>query len=107
MSGNERRSRRFSSAPTIRYPCFADGRRLLAPAVVSMSGEEGGAEELMSDGVTLEDPGLLRDRAYIDGQWTAADNGGSFAVRNPADGNEIGRVPNLGVAETRRAIEAA
>jgi succinate-semialdehyde dehydrogenase/glutarate-semialdehyde dehydrogenase len=61
----------------------------------------------MSDGVTLEDPSLLRDKAYIDGQWTAADNGKKFAVRNPADGSEVGNVPDLGVAETRRAIDAA
>ena len=57
--------------------------------------------------LTLADAGLLRDRAYIGGRWTAADSGRDFAVTNPADGAEIGRVPDLGAAETRRAIEAA
>ncbi len=55
----------------------------------------------------LQDPGLLRDKAYIDGRWTAADSGRSFAVNNPANGDEIVRVADLGPAEVRRAIEAA
>ncbi len=55
----------------------------------------------------LADPGLFRDRAYLGGQWTAADSSATFAVANPADGVEIGRVPDLGAAETRRAVEAA
>ncbi|UGQ46326.1 NADP-dependent succinate-semialdehyde dehydrogenase [Massilia endophytica] len=55
----------------------------------------------------LKDPGLLRQQAYLNGVWTDADNGESFAVRNPATGEQIGTVPNMGAAETRRAIEAA
>jgi succinate-semialdehyde dehydrogenase/glutarate-semialdehyde dehydrogenase len=46
-------------------------------------------------------------RAYIDGQWMPADNGATFAVLNPANGEDIGHVPNLGVVETERAIAAA
>ncbi len=55
----------------------------------------------------LADTGLLRDRAYIGGRWTAADTGATFTVSNPADGTVIARVPELGAAETRRAVEAA
>jgi succinate-semialdehyde dehydrogenase/glutarate-semialdehyde dehydrogenase len=55
----------------------------------------------------LNNPGLLRDRAYIDGEWVAADDGETFPVTNPADGSLITDVPNQGVAETRRALEAA
>lgn len=55
----------------------------------------------------LQDRALLRDKAYVDGNWIAADSGRSFAVRNPASGDEITQVPDLGVAEVRRAIEAA
>ena len=55
----------------------------------------------------LQDPSLLRDKAYVDGRWIAADSGRSFPVNNPADGDELVRVPDLGVAEVRRAIEAA
>ncbi len=59
------------------------------------------------DSLPLTDADLLRDRAYVGGRWTAADSGDAFAVRNPADGAEIGRVPDMGAAETRRAVEAA
>ncbi len=57
--------------------------------------------------LTLTDAALLRDRAYVDGRWTRADSAATLAVRNPADGTEIGRVPDMGAAETRRAIDAA
>ncbi len=50
---------------------------------------------------------LLKTLAYIDGKWTAADSGRTFAVTNPATGEHIADVPRLGAAETRRAIEAA
>jgi succinate-semialdehyde dehydrogenase/glutarate-semialdehyde dehydrogenase len=55
----------------------------------------------------LNNPGLLRDQAYIDGEWVGADSGETFIVTNPADGSELAEVPNQGVAEARRAIEAA
>ncbi|MCW8905036.1 NAD-dependent succinate-semialdehyde dehydrogenase [Sedimenticola sp.] len=50
---------------------------------------------------------LLKNQAYINGEWISADNGHTFAVTNPADNSEITRVPSLGAAETRRAIEQA
>ncbi|WP_275099745.1 NAD-dependent succinate-semialdehyde dehydrogenase [Sedimenticola hydrogenitrophicus] len=50
---------------------------------------------------------LLKNQAYINGEWVAADNGRTFAVTNPADNSEITRVPALGGDETRRAIELA
>ena len=53
------------------------------------------------------DNGLLKTRAYIDGQWTDADSSETFDVRNPANGDVIARVAKCGAAETRRAIEAA
>jgi succinate-semialdehyde dehydrogenase/glutarate-semialdehyde dehydrogenase len=43
----------------------------------------------------------------VDGAWVDADGGGTLEVTNPASGERIGTVPNLGAAETRRAIEAA
>jgi succinate-semialdehyde dehydrogenase / glutarate-semialdehyde dehydrogenase len=55
----------------------------------------------------LKDNRLLRQEAYVDGAWTAARSGESFAVTNPADGAEIARVPNLDTADVRAAIEAA
>ena len=55
----------------------------------------------------LSDARLLRSQAYIDGRWCDADDGSSFAVTNPADGEVIGLVPAMGAAETRAAIAAA
>ncbi|MGH8617801.1 MAG: NAD-dependent succinate-semialdehyde dehydrogenase [Burkholderiales bacterium] len=57
--------------------------------------------------VQLKDPALFRQQAYINGQWADADSKATFGVVNPADGQSIGVVPNMGAAETRRAIEAA
>jgi succinate-semialdehyde dehydrogenase/glutarate-semialdehyde dehydrogenase len=57
--------------------------------------------------IELKDMGLFRQQCYIDGAWVDADGKGTLAVYNPADGQQIGTVPNMGVAETRRAIEAA
>ena len=55
----------------------------------------------------LNDPDLLRHQAYIDGQWCDAPDGSTTEIFNPANGESLGRVPNLGAEETRRAIEAA
>ena len=55
----------------------------------------------------LKNPGLFRSAAYINGEWVAADSGATFEVTNPADGKVITSVPDQGVAETRRAIQAA
>ncbi|MDR9838396.1 NADP-dependent succinate-semialdehyde dehydrogenase [Herbaspirillum huttiense] len=55
----------------------------------------------------LKDPSLLRQQAYLNGQWCDADQGGKHEVYNPANGNLLGSVPMMGAAETRRAIEAA
>jgi succinate-semialdehyde dehydrogenase / glutarate-semialdehyde dehydrogenase len=57
--------------------------------------------------MNLKDPSLLRRDAYIDGVWCAADDGATFPVINPADGEVVANVPDMGAAETRRAIEAA
>ncbi|MGY2492876.1 NADP-dependent succinate-semialdehyde dehydrogenase [Cupriavidus sp. CP313] len=55
--------------------------------------------------LNLQDSSLLRQQCYIDGQWVDADN--HIEVTNPATGERVGRVPALGAAQTRQAIEAA
>jgi succinate-semialdehyde dehydrogenase / glutarate-semialdehyde dehydrogenase len=55
----------------------------------------------------LKDPKLFRDRAYVDGAWAEADSRKRIDVDNPADGSILGSVPDMGAAETRRAIDAA
>lgn len=66
----------------------------------------------MLDSVTnlaslLKDPSLLVTKAYVAGQWIDADDGTTFEVTNPARGDVICHLPNLGRAETARAIAAA
>ena len=55
----------------------------------------------------LKDPSLLVTKSYVAGQWIDADDGSTFPVANPARGDVICHVPNLGRAETARAIAAA
>jgi succinate-semialdehyde dehydrogenase/glutarate-semialdehyde dehydrogenase len=55
----------------------------------------------------LKDEALLRDKAYINGAWAAADDGRTIAVTNPATDEVIVEVPRMGVVETRRAIAGA
>ncbi|MBX9810095.1 MAG: NADP-dependent succinate-semialdehyde dehydrogenase [Burkholderiales bacterium] len=50
---------------------------------------------------------LFRQQCYINGEWIDADDKSTMAVHNPADGVQIGTVPRMGAAETKRAIEAA
>jgi succinate-semialdehyde dehydrogenase / glutarate-semialdehyde dehydrogenase len=55
----------------------------------------------------LKDSKLLRQQCFIDGAWCDADQGGKLPVTNPASGEVLGTIPNMGTVETRRAIEAA
>src|SRR6202453_59034 len=55
----------------------------------------------------LKDPLLLREMCFIDGGWAPADGGGTVAVHNPATAEKLGVIPNMGAAETKRAIAAA
>ena len=55
----------------------------------------------------LNEPALVRQQCYIDGQWCDADSGKTLEVSNPANGQVIAQVPFAGPHETLRAIEAA
>ncbi len=57
--------------------------------------------------LTLKDPSLFRQAALVGDTWidASADNG--IAVNNPATGELLGYVPNLGASETDAAIAAA
>ncbi len=55
----------------------------------------------------LRDPDLLRTQAFVGGKWLDAASGATQQVVNPATGEPLGTVPDMGAAETRRAIEAA
>ena len=54
---------------------------------------------------SLKNPELLIDKAYIGGNWI--DTKEKFPVFNPATGEIIVNLPNLGVNETKEAIDHA
>lgn len=55
----------------------------------------------------LNDSALFTDCARIGGEWVAPERGASYAVRNPATGEILAYVPDMGASATRKAIEAA
>jgi succinate-semialdehyde dehydrogenase/glutarate-semialdehyde dehydrogenase len=52
---------------------------------------------------------LLLPRIFgrVAGQWVPAESGATLRVTNPATGDRLADVPDMGAAETRRAVEAA
>ncbi len=57
--------------------------------------------------LNLKDPSLLRQQAFLNGEWCDADDGTTITVTNPATGESVGTAPHMGTAETKRAIDAA
>ena len=55
----------------------------------------------------LRDPSLLETRAFVAGEWVEAEDGATFDVINPARGDVIAKVADLGRTDAARAIEAA
>jgi hypothetical protein len=49
----------------------------------------------------------LRSQAFVNGEWINAAQNATHDVHNPATGEKLGTVPDMGAAETRHAIEAA
>jgi succinate-semialdehyde dehydrogenase/glutarate-semialdehyde dehydrogenase len=63
--------------------------------------------KVVRDAMKLRDATLFRQQCYIGDGWQDADSGDVLDVSNPATGKTIGTVPNMGIAETRRAVEVA
>lgn len=57
--------------------------------------------------MNLHDDDLFKQRCYIDGRWTEADDGADIDVVNPATQERLGRVPSLSREEVRTAVDAA
>ncbi|MFL1453977.1 NAD-dependent succinate-semialdehyde dehydrogenase [Marinobacter sp. GN3S48] len=55
----------------------------------------------------LVDPQLLKQQAFVNGEWTDGESGDLMEVRNPADGELIVEIASVGRKETARAIDAA
>ena len=57
--------------------------------------------------VPLDNPALFKTQAYINGGWVAGQANQTFAVDNPANGQTIAQVANLGQSDAQAAIAAA
>jgi succinate-semialdehyde dehydrogenase/glutarate-semialdehyde dehydrogenase len=57
--------------------------------------------------IQLQNPLLLKQQAYINGQWVDANDGSTFQVTNPSSGVVIAAVANCGAHETLDAINSA
>lgn len=57
--------------------------------------------------LTLNDPGLFRQSAFIGGEWRQAGTLAMLPVDNPADGSIIGSVPDCDAVDTEAAIASA
>src|SRR5258705_6083538 len=55
----------------------------------------------------LDNNALIREAAYIEGEWRGARRGGGLGGKNPATGEVIAEVADLDEADVRDAIEAA
>lgn len=56
----------------------------------------------------LTNPSLLLDAGFIDGEWLKrSETNKTFDVFNPSTGEILASLPDMGVTETKRAIDAA
>ena len=55
----------------------------------------------------LQNPKLFKQTCYIGGKWISSSTGKTFPVKNPADNQVLGNVPDGGQMETAQAIAAA
>src|SRR3954454_9928611 len=55
----------------------------------------------------LNDSSLFHTTPFVAGKWISAGEHGTRPLLNPATGEHLANVPQLGVAEARAAIEAA
>ncbi|MBA5778198.1 NAD-dependent succinate-semialdehyde dehydrogenase [Stappia sp. F7233] len=56
----------------------------------------------------LKDPSILPAKGYVGGEWMGdALSGKTFEVTNPATGEVLATLPDMGAEETRRAIDVA
>lgn len=50
---------------------------------------------------------LVKDKAFINGEWVSASSGTTFDVTNPSTGDTIVSLPDMGASEAEAAIQAA
>ena len=53
------------------------------------------AETALSARSDIADKRLVRSFSYVNGRWTGAADGSTFAVTDPASGSELGHIASL------------
>ncbi len=61
----------------------------------------------MSAAPSLSDKSLFKTQGYINGKWVDSKSGKTFDVTNPATGEVIAKMPEMGKEDTEEAIDAA
>ena len=62
---------------------------------------------MMTASLDLKDPSLLQNHSFIDGAFTPAITGKTFAVTNPSTGQILAQVADCNADDIKRAIDAA
>ncbi|QCK17007.1 NAD-dependent succinate-semialdehyde dehydrogenase [Mangrovivirga cuniculi] len=57
--------------------------------------------------MSLNNKNLLRNKAYINGNWREASSGNTYDVKNPVDDSVITSVPDMGMEDVKKAIDIA
>ncbi len=55
----------------------------------------------------LNSTDFLRDAGYVNGNWIGGNGAATFDVFNPATGEKLATLPEMGASETAAAIDAA
>lgn len=55
----------------------------------------------------LRNPELWQSSGFLNGEWTKGSAVGTFTISNPGNGKEIGSLPEMGLNDTKLAIENA
>ena len=55
----------------------------------------------------IEDKSLFKPYGYINGEWISSEKEKSFPIHNPSDGKIIATMPEMGIDDTKYAIESA
>ncbi|MCJ1375438.1 succinate semialdehyde dehydrogenase NADP+ linked [Loxospora ochrophaea] len=55
----------------------------------------------------LQDPTLIKEACYVNGEWIQAKSGKTFQVDDPASGKIIGKAPECNKEDTDNAVEVA
>lgn len=50
---------------------------------------------------------LIREKAFVNGEWVGAKSGKTFSVTNPSNGAVVANVPDMDANDTQAAIDAA